>query len=149
MAHKNFNPPSPWGEGRSFFLPRPEVNTISIHPPRGGRDKPFRIPIRFGRFQSTLPVGGGTSMLSLQSGHHFISIHPPRGGRDPVPAGRIHLLPDFNPPSPWGEGLSSRLRPSHHTNFNPPSPWGEGPFAQTHICQSVDFNPPSPWGEGL
>ena len=59
---------------------------ISIHPPRGGRDVDAE-------------------------GHHLppvhISIHPPRGGRDDE-SGLFRLAgPNFNPPSPWGEGRPS------------------------------------------
>ena len=55
-----FNPPSPWGEGR-FLDNLPDfLMSISIHPPRGGRDD----------------ILAGVVHAAL------ISIHPPRGGRD-------------------------------------------------------------------
>ena len=80
---KYFNPPSPWGEGRSLCLTSSLESsfqstlpvrggtllqtairiedTISIHPPRGGRDAIFLVNAwKSIRFQSTLPVGGGT-----------------------------------------------------------------------------------------
>ncbi len=34
----NFNPPSPWGEGRLVLCEKDMSRIISIHPPRGGRD---------------------------------------------------------------------------------------------------------------
>ena len=34
------------------------------------------------RFQSTLPVGGGTDYHQPETPLNRISIHPPRGGRD-------------------------------------------------------------------
>ena len=61
MVMVDFNPPSPWGEGRF------------------GRR---RCNIRC-QFQSTLPVGGGTGPGGRRGPAGAISIHPPRGGRDP------------------------------------------------------------------
>ena len=82
----NFNPPSPWGEGQGKVFITISQSDISIHPPRGGRDiyrnpqhqrhQDFNPPSPWGegrgflmdfqaftKFQSTLPVGGGTAML--------------------------------------------------------------------------------------
>ena len=80
--------------------------SISIHPPRAGRDvhpspeAPARIdisihPPRAGRdlnadtdtiitilFQSTRPVRGGTAQPPYFADYRSISIHPPRAGRD-------------------------------------------------------------------
>ena len=78
---------------------------ISIHPPRVGRDwncalysskvADFNPPSPCGegllrscfqvgveRFQSTLPVWGGTIFGQRHGERHGISIHPPRVGRD-------------------------------------------------------------------
>ena len=35
-----------------------------------------------GKFQSTLPVRGGTDVVVWSARHPDISIHPPRAGRD-------------------------------------------------------------------
>ena len=56
----DFNPPSPCGEGRR----RPCAETL------------------YSRFQSTLPVWGGTNAEKTQEQLIIISIHPPRVGRD-------------------------------------------------------------------
>ena len=56
----DFNPPSPCGEG-----PVQGLDTL------GGK-----------RFQSTLPVWGGTDPAPDPTDHTEISIHPPRVGRD-------------------------------------------------------------------
>ena len=60
LRSRYFNPPAPWGAGRSSYLP---IHSLSI-------------------FQSTRPVGGGTGLVMLCPDPHGISIHPPRGGRD-------------------------------------------------------------------
>ena len=39
---RDFNPPSPWGEGRFVHRLPYIISFISIHPPRGGRDGPGR-----------------------------------------------------------------------------------------------------------
>ena len=85
-----FNPPSPCGEG-------PKVPTTSA---------------TWEKFQSTLPVWGGTFT-----------------GRE-----NFKVCLCFNPPSPCGEGqflgiLALRL----HIGFNPPSPCGEGQQKFTKI----------------
>ena len=125
------------------------TKTISIHPPRVGRDPAQHMigPHKY-LFQSTLPVWGGTPLC------------PPK---------RLDIY-DFNPPSPCGEGLwvtslcvfgfvfqstlpvwggtwRRRIR-RLLTNFNPPSPWGEGPDAGAVRNPNQNFNPPSPCGEG-
>ena len=56
-------------------------------------------------FQSTLPVGGATSVTALAVNALKISIHAPRGGSDLPGGGQVKRLPDFNPRSPWGERL--------------------------------------------
>ena len=59
------------------------VHDISIHPPRGGRDRLCPTSGEdYLRFQSTLPVGGGTYRNKGGMRMFDISIHPPRGGRD-------------------------------------------------------------------
>ena len=56
-----FNPPSPCGEGHFLRMISQFPSFISIHPPRVGRDQGLRQLWRKQcRFQSTLPVWGGT-----------------------------------------------------------------------------------------
>ena len=83
----NFNPPSPCGEGRMV----PLYNLERL------------------KFQSTLPVRGGTRSAWLwRTSQRY-----------------------FNPPSPCGEGRDCQIQPSILIkNFNPPSPCGEGRDAQ-------------------
>ena len=57
-----FNPPSPCGEGQICRWHHERWDgRISIHPPRVGRDVLVRVTMAiFHKFQSTLPVWGGT-----------------------------------------------------------------------------------------
>ena len=56
-----FNPPSPCGEGPDKVMVVNDGEHISIHPPRVGRDMVSKAETdQISRFQSTLPVWGGT-----------------------------------------------------------------------------------------
>ena len=166
----DFNPRSPWGERRVDILAADDSLMISIHAPRGGSDgscPSFRAAIRnfnprspWGErpecctfvsvedvFQSTLPVGGATSVPSLSDGWIRISIHAPRGGSDMPRLCHAAQRHYFNPRSPWGERRkSSEKHPGGHY-FNPRSPWGERPSCDPLGAGRGDFNPRSPWGE--
>ena len=128
----HFNPPSPQGEGLSVVESLPARLIVSIHPPREGRDRlrlgsircqrifQSTLPVRGGTasknpqkpaeptFQSTLPARGGTGGFLLSIVVFEISIHPPRKGRDLGYAAALPHLPDFNPPSPQGEGRRTK-----------------------------------------
>ena len=100
----HFNPPSPCREGQG---PGPQAlrgKTISIHPPRAGRDTtPEQSKICTGI--SIHPPRAGRDNRACRSGLVIrISIHPPRAGRDCRVSCRQTQTPDFNPPSPCGEG---------------------------------------------
>ena len=123
---KNFNPRSPWGSDVCF--PRCDQSiVISIHAPRGGSDQ-FRLAYvtQCFLFQSTLPVGGATTVGWPIDGDATISIHAPRGGSDIV-----FLLPSlvkniFQSTLPVGGATVKDLIKSAWTSyFNPRSPWGE------------------------
>ena len=172
ILSKNFNPPSPCGEG-------PE--------------SPVFFPSST-KFQSTLPMRGGTHPSIAGHPCIAISIHPPHAGRDPTPASHCYCNSYFNPPSPCGEGLRPQAPAAAKiSNFNPPSPCGEGlvdsnsfpsmltfqstlplrggtidPYffprlcdisihpphagrdagSQRRVARGQNFNPPSPCGEG-
>ena len=123
------------------------------------------------RFQSTLPVWGGTrTLITLwYQDRHF---NPPSPcGEGPFCNRKCTCFGNFNPPSPCGEGpISAAPRPQRmrisihpprvgrdekprlcrllHPDFNPPSPCGEGlQKSCQRVCQGY-FNPPSPCGEG-
>ena len=126
----HFNPPSPCGEGpaRSAKLPGnlPFQSTlpvwggtriwlhlrlhqrISIHPPRVGRD-PTVDSIQHMPYISIHPPRVGRDVEDtwgdMEDGD--ISIHPPRVGRDMTLLGISSFTPNFNPPSPCGEGRRS------------------------------------------
>ena len=74
--------------GGTHFLRQPfGRTTISIHPPRAGRDD-----VALGK---TAP-------------YYVISIHPPRAGRDGKANHKLQQKRYFNPPAPCGAGRSVR-----------------------------------------
>ena len=126
------------------------VSNISIHPPRVGRDNytPF-FDSTLLIFQSTLPVWGGTSR----------------------PSALCATMNYFNPPSPCGEGPLTEKGINYKALFQSTLPvWGGTPPAGAvkRLCRiSIHpprvgrdieiiqlrillkhFNPPSPCGEG-
>ena len=168
----HFNPPSPCGEGRGNKCKHYRRHPISIHPPRVGRDSwgrstmarlpNFNPPSPCGegrrcpakrlgirRFQSTLPVWGGTPAVDLAIGGDDISIHPPRVGRDFREFPQVKVCIVFQSTLPvWG-GTACSLSLYIVLIFQSTLPvWGgtagrsplHGPF--------LHFNPPSPCGEG-
>ena len=102
-----------------------------------------------GRFQSTLPMGGGTDSSGRAAKAAQISIHPPHGGRDSLADVSIYIKTISIHPPHGGRDRGQRLHRGRGRDFNPPSPWGEG---LRHLLQGkkkrANFNPPSPWGEG-
>ena len=145
----NFNPPSPCGEGRKIA----EVAAISL------------------RFQSTLPMRGGTIKQKCLCEIGIISIHPPHAGRDWYAFDEEGYMMDFNPPSPCGEGRDAcrhhgeilrfqstlpmrggtpdRIRRIHGRgiSIHPPHAGRDGNDGYFESWQ-YHFNPPSPCGEG-
>ena len=78
-------------------------------------------------FQSTLPVGGGTSQ--------------------PFEGWRNQLL--FQSTLPVGGGTKKTTRRPRTRIFQSTLPVGGGTQPQRLCCTSLgNFNPPSPWGEG-
>ena len=74
---------------------------ISIHAPREGSDRPYRVQGLCSReFQSTLPVRGATPGERFRWTMLDISIHAPREGSDQEGVGWVQTLRNFNPRSP-------------------------------------------------
>ena len=83
------------------------VKTISIHPPREGWDKVFRVTSDSDdKFQSTHPVRGGTFLSSRRAiTHGFQSTHPVRGGTSlPLFGGRKRGISIHPPREGWDLG---------------------------------------------
>ena len=124
----DFNPPAPCGAGHEAVILPPGC-TISIHPPRAGRD--------------ALAVSGGVSAMR--------DFNPPA----PCGAGRcgVHrtwTFWGFQSTRPVRGGTSQRFDfPPYWNHFNPPAPCGAGRFCRgaEHHGQA-DFNPPAPCGAG-
>ena len=81
----DFNPPSPCGEGLTVWIALGKVVLFqSTLPVWGGTSPDLAFFCHDMIFQSTLPVWGGTSVTPRKRRKTNISIHPPRVGRDPI-----------------------------------------------------------------
>ena len=78
----NFNPPSPCGEGRGSGIATSRYFTFQSTLPVWGGTEDLACIQAVKVFQSTLPVWGGTHRGRSRLVPHRISIHPPRVGRD-------------------------------------------------------------------
>ena len=166
-----FNPRSPWGERRLDLTVIGIPSSISIHAPRGGSDRRWqrlqanrtnfnpRSPWgerpatahhrrRQTGFQSTLPVGGATTLFRIPILRLSISIHAPRGGSDAEVHGPARQVPDFNPRSPWGERRGDPADVRRHGIFQSTLPVGGATRKAGKTGAGCGhFNPRSPWGE--
>ena len=78
----DFNPPTPWGVGQVYRSSFPACFQFqSTHPVGGGTSAAWMGTFQ-PLFQSTHPVGGGTAPSVGKPTAEGISIHPPRGGWD-------------------------------------------------------------------
>ena len=149
IAISHFNPPAPCGAGRSLsFAGLSSERFQSTRPVRGGTERNQRRrstmsisihPPRAGRDETALREGGKRN----------ISIHPPRAGRDLHDFMEIKRAAYFNPPAPCGAGRGLCPPPAAwEGDFNPPAPCGAGPFGAASGRSGSDFNPPAPCGAG-
>ena len=151
MVNTDFNPRAPCGARQRHFLILAEVDGISIHAPRVGRDgirdlqhaQPYdfnpRAPCgarhRFHSagaveliFQSTRPVWGATQEITEVQTSPRISIHAPRVGRDAPYLSEDRCSGKFQSTRPvWGATLIRRdeTRASEFQSTRPV--WGATP----------------------
>ena len=104
VRQTHFNPPSPCGEGLCATCGRKGGRGISIHPPRVGRDHLSRHHTAQRRnFNPPSPCGEGRLATLLLDPAIIISIHPPRVGRDVAEAVARGIPPEFQSTLPvWG-----------------------------------------------
>ena len=104
-----FNPRSPWGERPSVRLPKGLKHGFQSTLPVGGATT--LPPGWFVRhlFQSTLPVGGATFPEDLLCYRENISIHAPRGGSDLLTGQVFRVYKVFQSTLPVG-GATGRWR---------------------------------------
>ena len=143
------------------------MDTISIHPPRAGRDfvlcgtseddflfqstrpvrggtKATRSTARRQKFQSTRPVRGGTyHRQAIAARTQFQSTRPVRGGTSKSVV-RIPALIYFNPPAPCGAGpdLSTKLLPIARFQSTRPVRGGTDIVSAIHDVQAISIHPP-------
>ena len=103
-------------------MPPRRERTISIHPPRAGRDAQGPGLVSGILISIHPPRAGRDAMTLFSFAGERISIHPPRAGRD------IISLPA------WITSLS----------FNPPAPCGAGPAGSGCSCSiiGISIHPP-------
>ncbi len=142
-----FNSRAPWGarhpvhgragDGGAFQFTRPvggatearfapfEIEIVSIHAPRGGRDAAW---------DATVDVDP------------LVSIHAPRGGRDPE-GWKMGQLEPFQFTRPVGGATATTTNRSTVGNcFNSRAPWGARPATPRSRRGSSSFNSRAPWG---
>ena len=140
--------------------------------PYGERQLTGSLPLKFGLFQSTLPLRGATTPPAKVVRVLLISIHAPLTGSDRVAIVATPSGINFNPRSPYGERLRICRLSNKSADFNPRSPYGErrageilhaararisihAPLtgsdrAVVFLSKTPDyFNPRSPYGERL
>ena len=107
----HFNPRSPRGERLDPCENQHEVSGyISIHAPLAGSDfLSVRMKLNGFGFQSTLPSRGATNKLPMKLVLEKISIHAPLAGSDSYQANAAAHTLYFNPRSPRGERLETKL----------------------------------------
>ena len=100
---------------------------ISIHPLRGEWDG-FAVSQVDGTATISIhPLRGEWDVVVVGRAKAWvISIHPLRGEWDNADYVSDPYLLNFNPPTPWGVGLTQSSAAQHQSNFNPPTPWGVG-----------------------
>ena len=81
-----FNPHSPCGERRQTRWKGQTPAYFNPHSPCGERPKRIRESFTAPTFQSTLPMWGATTILTIDATRFHISIHTPHVGSDPVMA---------------------------------------------------------------
>ena len=110
MPYTYFNPRSPCGERLAGDLVYPFLPLFQSTLPVRGATLFVRVYTRLPCvFQSTLPVRGATMISFSFCLLIGISIHAPRAGSDQPHRRPCLINTDFNPRSPCGERLQSRL----------------------------------------
>ena len=98
-----FNPRAPCGARPEADDRYKQIETISIHAPRVGRDlNSGSVSCSAALFQSTRPVWGATAIIGFVCSLVIISIHAPRVGRDDHRRRLNNCRADFNPRAPCG-----------------------------------------------
>ena len=168
---EDFNPPTPWGVGRSAAVTSVDIGTFQSTHSVGSGTPPRLSSLNLPTFQSTHSVGSGTHYTTQIAKRQDISIHPLRGEWDCFPRPfrlclriSIHplrgewdqsaifvtpFLPDFNPPTPWGVGQAVKAAKAEIKAFQSTHSVGSGTGRGIIMGMLYGyFNPPTPWGVG-
>ncbi len=120
----------------------PDVELISIHAPRVGRDSPSpRLPRPPWRFQSTRPAWGATQSLCDYKRSQRISIHAPAWGATARELPARHLFPISIHAPAWGATGQNRPQFCHILISIHAPAWGATAIASHPVLSDFHFNP--------
>ena len=168
-ARTDFNPRTPCGVRPCRSIRLSALIAISIHAPRAGCDRSYRMdgslrhdfnprtpcgvrlmssrPSAVSQvFQSTHPVRGATANAVTKGVITSISIHAPRAGCDSWAWYSSTEPNNFNPRTPCGVRPFQSPPHSFLPDFNPRTPCGVRLHFPCFTGSIVDFNPRTPCG---
>ena len=148
-AFPYFNPPSPCGEGLKCLFDKCENRNFNPPSPCGEGRPEFVVCGIVVRFQSTLPVRGGTASVNWHGQTSEISIHPPRAGRDYILYHHKSCKHLFQSTLPVRGGTASScgVYLQERISIHPPRAGRDRTRWRSYTAPDY-FNPPSPCGEG-
>ena len=120
-ARKDVSIHAPVRARRSKAVTAQQINRVSIHAPRAGRDRDPGLNIADVVFQSTRPCGARQESGEPRSASFFVSIHAPvRGATTYLSlAFSIGLVLDVSIHAPVQGATSSDLHHTRTVGFNP------------------------------
>ena len=140
IQRQNFNPPSPCGEGQGDDYYFKRFNRFQSTLPVWGGTPAAADVTSIKTFQSTLPVWGGTGLpVSLLLALRFQSTLPVWGGTGKRCSKRIDIGISIHPPR-VGRDLTWPTTTRQQMHFNPPSPCGEGPSVAVSVSPKIEIS---------
>ena len=148
MGEGNFNPRSPRGERRCLILTMFARGRFQSTLPAWGATSILPPLTKQLLFQSTLPAWGATVSLIFALVADVISIHAPRVGSDHGQLLHVSAGGYFNPRSPRGERLYGIKHGDYSKEISIHAPRvGSDVDLSGKVDKETDFNPRSPRGE--
>ena len=146
-SERRFNPRAPRGARHRVDRRHLALSEVSIHAPRGGRDRLMDRPEwRRNRFNPRAPRGARRYSRRQCLGEINVSIHAPRGGRDPGSAMEASWPEGFNPRAPRGARRHSQSWAGFCRCFNPRAPRGARRRVRRGRCAPQVFQSTRPAG---
>ena len=146
---RDFNPPTPWGVGLSTRLSTRFATHFNPPTPWGVGHRNRRSHVGGRTFQSTHSVGSGTGRGAAQGCPRTISIHPLRGEWDKCSRKWRQKSSAFQSTHSVGSGTGgAHGKFSGVLHFNPPTPWGVGLRTTRHLPRAARFQSTHSVGSG-